>query len=125
MSHGKAFFVLLSLPSVAFAEDLGARAQGRGGVGLADSGDSGAISRNVAASSLDEHYNVMTGIALGPDNHFLLKGEAIDTRTSAVSLGAGYYHLTDNVTPVGDSVPGWVDPEEDFDNPGQHQGAFL
>ena len=125
MSHGKAFFLALMLPGTAFAQDSGARAQGRDGVGRADGADAGSISENLAAASLDPHYNVVTGAALGPDHHFRYHAGAIDTRTSVVSLGAGYYRLTDNVPPASAELPGWMPPDEVFDNPAQHQGAFL
>ncbi|MFN7142599.1 MAG: hypothetical protein ACK4YP_02400 [Myxococcota bacterium] len=112
MWHGKPPFAIVAVlavvtTSTASASEMGARSMARGGVGLADSGDAAGEERNLAAVSLDPRYVMFAGAGLGPDGSFLLRGGALDSRTSIVALGAGYRRLTDAVTPTGDELPGW------------------
>jgi hypothetical protein len=129
MWHGKPCFmiaaVLLALPGAAAAQDLGARAMGRGYVGRADGADAAAEALNLAAVSLTERYEIFAGSELGADSRFLLRSGAVDSRTSAVTLGAGYRRLVDNVAPTGTSLPGWKAAGETLEDPTTHQGVHL
>lgn len=130
MLSGNRFVPLVSL-LVAFSADFayadvpGARALGRAGTGLADSGDVAGTAENLAAVSLLEQYSVAAGAGLGPDEAWVVRAEAADSRTSVVSLAAGYYRLSDNVPPTGDLLPAWVVVGEEISNISVHQGVFL
>lgn len=109
----------------AWADSPGARSLGRAGTGLADTADVSGVSENLAAVSLSEKYEIVAGAGLGPDDAWLVRAEASDTRTSVVSLGAGYYRLSDNVPPTGDLLPAWEVVGTTLENPSVHQGVFL
>lgn len=128
MNRGKlpvALVSLLALPGPAMALDLGARALATGQTGMANPVDIGGAPSTLATISLTEQYQILAGAGLGPDGRFLLRGSAADTRTSAVSLAAGYYRLTDDVPPAGDDLPGWQPADEELHDQTQHQGVAL
>jgi hypothetical protein len=129
MLPGKPLFAIAAMglgwAVPASAEELGARSMGRGGVGRADAADVGGEAENLAALSLVPRYEIVAGAELGPDARFLLRSNAVDSRTSKVTLGAGYQRLTDNVPPTGDALPGWKLPGEELENPTSHQGVHL
>ena len=110
---------------LAHAQDMGARALGRGGVGRADGADVSAEAVSLAAISLAERYEMVSGAELGPDGRFLFRGVAVDSRTSAVTLGAGYRRLADNVPPTGSALPGWKPSGAELEDPTTHEGVHL
>jgi hypothetical protein len=121
-------FAALSLTFVgqARADDwLGARSLGRGGTGLADGDDAAAVGVNVASVALAERYDIVAGGVRGPDDTWLGRIAAADSRTSVVTLGATYTYIADNVTPTGASLPGWIEDGDVVDNPTTHQGVSL
>jgi hypothetical protein len=117
---------LCAMPSQARADDwLGARSLGRGGTGLADGADAGAVLQNLATSSLAPRYDIVAGGVRGPDDTWLGRVAALDSRTSAIALGATYTYRYDDVPPTGASLPGWVASGDTLDNPTSHQGVSL
>ncbi|MBM4390633.1 MAG: hypothetical protein FJ090_05885 [Deltaproteobacteria bacterium] len=118
--------ILCFASSPARADDwLGARSAGRGGTGLADVGDVGAVSVNVSALALAPRYDLVAGGVRGPDDTWLGRVAAVDSRTSAVTLGANYSYKIDNVPPVGAALPGWVLAGDEVDNPTTHQALSV
>ncbi len=117
--------MILAYLDHASATELGARALGRGGVGFADVGDPAGEQLNLAASSLVSRYTMFAGAELGPDARILVRGGAVDSRTSAVAVGAGYRWLSDDVYPTNDALPGWKVPSSELENPTIHQGAHV
>lgn len=110
----------------ALADDwLGARSAGRGGTGVADPTDAAAVSVNLATLSLAPRYDIVAGGVRGPDDTWLGRVAAADSRTSAVTLGATYTHLVDDVPPAGASLPGWVVAGNEVDNPTTHQALTV
>lgn len=133
MRYGKAsaapLLLLAAFPGVASAEDpsgstFGARSLGRGGTSIGDPQDCSPAMVNLAAASLREHYEIVAGIELATDSTLLERGSAVDTRTSVVSLALGYYHLSDDVTPAGDTLPGWAPASDELTDATEHQGFF-
>lgn len=106
-----------ALSSSARAEDMGARSLGRGGVGRADGADVAGEEANLAAASLNPQYIMYGGGDAGPDGRFGARVGAMDSRTSAVALGAGYRWLIDNVPPNGAALPGWKPAGTELTNP--------
>lgn len=104
--------------------DLGARATGTGMTGVANPDDIGAVRLSLATASLVERYEIYTGAELGPDSHVVLRGGAMDSRTSAVAVALGYRRLTDNEPLTGLERPGWKTASDAFENPTEHQGFF-
>ncbi len=100
----------------AFADDMGARSLGSGGVGLADGKNPAGEELNLSAAALDPSYVVYGGAEVGPDKRFLARSGAVDSRTSPVALGAGYRWMTDNVPPTGADLPGWKPAGGDLSN---------
>ncbi len=113
-------------PAHARADDwLGARSAGRGGTGIADGTDAGAVSVNLATLSMAPRYDIVAGGVRGPDDTWLGRVAAADSRTSAVTLGAAYTYRADDVPPVGASLPGWVLAGDEIDNPTTHQSLTV
>lgn len=129
MASGKlrqALVMLLVLaPGAAGAAENGARAMAVGETGTAATTDAGAAPGNVAAASLVEQYAVVAGVGFGAESRFLLRGAAVDTRTSSVTLSANYYRLTDDVVPTGEALPGWWPADEELTDPTEHQGVGV
>lgn len=129
MQAGKAVVVCIGSLVVAlepaWAQEMGARATGRAGAFRADPTDAAGAPENLAALATAPRYDVYAGASLGADDHFGLRAGAIDTRTSAVSLAAGYHRITDDVPPEGDELPGWSVAGEELDDPTRHEGAHL
>lgn len=129
MQPGKALVVCIGsialAPGSAWAEGAGARALGRGGAFRADPGDAAAAPINLAAVATEPRYDVYGGVGFGPDSLFDLRAGAVDSRTSPVTLAAGYRRTTDDVVPTGDALPGWKLPDEELDNPTRHEGVHL
>jgi hypothetical protein len=110
----------------AWAQDVGARAQAHGDALRADLDDVSGLSENLAALTMKERYDVFAGAGLGPDARFVLRGGAVDSRTSPhVTIGAGYERLAENVAPTGDLLPGWKEPDEVLDNPSLDQTVYA
>jgi hypothetical protein len=107
------------------AEDMGARALGRGGVGRADGADVGGEELNLAASALTPQYILFAGGEIGPDGRLLARTGAVDSRTSVVALGAGYRYFVDDVPPTGAELPGWKPAGTELANGGSHQRVHL
>lgn len=105
------------------AQDLGARSLGAGMTGLADGNDAGAMGLNVAAIAMGPHYDVVAGVGFGPNSRFLLRAFAMDSRTSMVTMGAGYYRATDVTALSGSDLPGWKTEGDEMLNPTEHQGV--
>jgi hypothetical protein len=103
----------------------GARSTGRGGVGLADGSDVGDIARNVAAVSLAARYDLAAGGGAGPDDTWLGRVAAADSRTSVVTLGAAYSYKLDDVEPPSRALPGWVLADDEITNVTSHQGLSV
>jgi hypothetical protein len=114
-----------AFPTLAAADAPGARRVGRGGAALADTGDGGNVSENVATASLLERYELVGGGGLGPNATWWTRITAVDSRTAPVTLAAGYYHQEDNVPPTGDLQPGWKIPGNALSNVSIHQGFFV
>lgn len=134
MSHGKrrleAFLGILCVftgtaAAPAQAEETGARAQGQGATGVADSTDVGVFPANFAAAALVEQYQVVTGGIAGPDHTWGLRAGAMDSRTSKITLGATFRRTWDNTPPTGVDLPGWWPVGQDWDNPAVHQGVQV
>jgi len=129
MGPGKRCFGIVAalvLPvSVARASDMGARATARGGVGLADAGDASGEEQNLAAVALDPRYVLYAGAGLGPEGQFVLRAGAVDSRTSAVALGAGYARVAETVTPTGADLPGWKPAGTELSDPTTLQRVHL
>ncbi len=129
MCPGKPRLVIVAALAVgtseAMASDMGARSTGRGGVGVADAADAAGEEQNLAAVALDPRYVVFVGAGLGPDGRFLLRGGAVDSRTSIVALGAGYQRLADDVPPTGADLPGWKPADGELANPTTWQRVHL
>lgn len=121
------FFPLtLTFVSQAHADDsLGARSLGRGGTGLADGDDTAAVNVNVATMALADRYDLVAGGVRGPDDTWLGRISAADSRTSVVTMGATYTYRADNIPPTGDSLPGWLVKGDELDNPTSHQGVTV
>ncbi len=119
-----ALFVAVVSPAHA-DERSGARSAGRGGVGLANGSDVGDIARNVAAVSLSERYDLVAGGVAGPDDTWLGRISAADSRTSAVTLGASYSYRVDNVAAPLSALPGWVLADDELTNTTSHQGVAV
>ena len=116
----------LTFVSEARADDwLGARSLGRGGTGLADGEDAGAAGVNVATVSLADRYDLVAGGVRGPDDTWIGRIAAVDSRTSVVTLGATYTYKADDVPPTGDALPGWIVAGDEIDNPATHQGLSI
>jgi hypothetical protein len=114
------------VPSTARAEERsGARAAGRGGVGLADGSDVGEVARNVAAVALTERYDLVAGGVSGPDDTWLGRLAAADSRTSVVTLGASYTYRLDDIDPPSSALPGWVLADDELTNQTSHQGLVV
>ena len=117
--------LLLGMSPAALAQEMGARSLGAGLTGRADGGDSGAAGLNVAAVSLAPTYDVVAGIGFGPNKLFMQRAFAMDSRTSMVTMGAGYYHEADVTVLSGSDLPGWKTPEDELLNPTDHQGVGI
>lgn len=118
--------LLLLVPLPAGATELtGARAAGRGGVGLANPSDVGEIDTNVAAVALSERYDLVAGGTYGPDDTWMGRVAAADSRTSVVTLGASYTYRVDDVAPPLSALPGWVLADDEITNLTAHQGFAL
>ena len=112
--------------ATAHAEEWeGARSAGRGGTGLANGNDVGAIAENVATIALSERYDLGGGGVAGPDDTWLGRIAAVDSRTSLVTLGASYTFRTDDVPPATEFIPGWTVLGEAITNTTSHQGVTL
>ncbi len=121
-----AVFLVCATPRAAIADDwTGARGDARGGTGLANSNDVGAISTNVATAALTEQYDMTAGGVAGPDSTWLGRIAAVDSRTSVVTLGASYNYLSDDVPPPSAALPGWALLDEALTNTTLHQGVSL
>lgn len=118
-------FAAALLAGDADAQDLGARSVGRGGTGRADPTDVAAIAGNLAVAAMTPRYDLFAGSALGPDSRFVLRGGAVDSRTSAWTIGAGYERRTQNIPPTGDDLPGWQAPGDVLDNPSTAQRVYM
>lgn len=123
-------FLLCAGPAAAAApggaaEDMGARALGRGGTGRADGADVAGEEVNLAASALTPQYILFAGGEIGPDGRLLARGGAVDSRTSVVALGAGYRYFVDDVPPTGAELPGWKPAGAELTNGGAHQRVHL
>lgn len=118
--------LLLGRALSAHAEELpGARSAGRGGVGLANPTDVGEVATNVAAVALGERYDLVAGGAYGPDDTWLGRVAAADSRTSLVTLGATYTYRVDDVEPPLSALPGWVLDGDELTNTTSHQGFAV
>lgn len=132
MRYGKLIlFVLLSalLSPSALARDpavdnIGARALGRGSVGIADPGDAGGAQLSLASASLQERYEVVAGVGIGTDDYLMQRGLAIDSRTTVVTLALGYTRWTDSVDPPTEWLPGWYPEGEEITDATTHQGLW-
>lgn len=123
-SCSAAFF--LGVVGPAQAEDwAGARAASRGGAALADSTDVGAAGQNVATFALDPQYDMAAGGISGPDDTWLGRVAAGDSRTSLVSLTATYSYRVDDVDPPAAALPGWTVLGDALTNSTSHQGLSL
>lgn len=121
-----ALFVATALPAIARADDwTGARAASRGGTGLANGADVGAIGENVATVALVERYDLAAGGVGGPDSTWLGQVAAADSRTSVVTLGASYSYRSDDVPPAAELIPGWTVLGDAITNTTSHQGITL
>lgn len=109
----------------AWAQDGGSRALGRGGVGRADAADTAGEEQSLAANALDPRYEIYAGAELGPNGRFLARGGAVDSRTSKVTLGAGYMRLADDVLPPLADLPGWRISGEPLSNPSTWQRFHI
>lgn len=118
-------FFIGTIAARASAQDAGARSMGRGGVGRADATDVANEELGLAAIALDPRYEIYAGAELGPDGRFLARGGAVDSRTSVVTLGAGYRRLADDVLPPVSGLPGWRPAGEAFANPATWQRFHL
>jgi hypothetical protein len=123
---------ILAVTTVARAEspgaDLswqGARALGRAGAGRAAADDVAGAAGNVAAVALDERYEVFAGGAIGADGTYVLRAGAVDSRTAAFTLAAGYHRRWDDVPPSADVLPGWKEPDAELSDPAVHQGGWF
>lgn len=114
-----------ALVTSARAEDLGARALGRGEVGRADAATSAGGGATIAANALVDQYLAFSGGKAGIDKTWGLRAGALDSRTSAVTLSVGYYRLWDTLPRTGADLPGWKVPDDDLLNPAVHQGGWL
>lgn len=103
----------------------GAEGMSAGMTGRADAGDSGQMGENIAATSLVPAYNVTAGVGFGPEKLFVVRGMAVDSRTSMVTMGAGYERYTDTTTLSGADLPGWKSPTDDLLNPTEHQNVRV
>lgn len=129
MVSGKAVVVCIGSTLLclepAWAQDGGARALGRANAFRADPTDAAAAPGNLAALAMDQRYDVYVGAMLGPDATVDLRGGALDSRTSPLTLAAGYRRRTDDVTPTGALLPGWKDPDGEISNPTRHEGVHA
>lgn len=105
------------------AEDLGAKSLGRAGVGVADGLDTAAAADHAAAVSLEEVYDVTAGAGLGADRAVLVRGAAVDSRSSVVTLALGYTRLTDDAEPAVADLPGWRPEGVTLEDPTEHQSV--
>lgn len=115
----------LAYAEPAYAEDMGARSLASGGVGLADGKNVAGEELNLSAAALDPSYVVYGGAEVGPDKRFLARSGAVDSRTSAVALGAGYRWMMDNVPPAGAELPGWKPADTELSNLSTTQRVHL
>lgn len=123
--QASAIGVGLLLARVAQAEEGGARALSVGQTGYANPGDVATLPLGLAATSLQSRYEVYSGVGFGADHRFLLRVGAVDSRTSALTLGAMYSRLTDNVPPTGAALPGWKPAGVTLEDPTEHDAVHL
>lgn len=123
---------ILAVTTVARAEspgaDLswqGARSLGRAGAVRAAADDAAGAAGNVAAVALDERYEVFAGGGIGADDTFTLRAGAVDSRTAAFTLAAGYHRRWDDLPPASDVLPGWKLPDDELEDPAVHQGGWF
>lgn len=107
------------------AEELGARAEGRADVGIADGANSGAAPWSTAATSLDERYDVVLTGGLGADRTVLLRAAAVDTRTAALTLAVAYTRMNDDAPPDPADLPGWRLEGVELEDPTRHESVEL
>lgn len=121
-----AFAFFLSLAGAAHADDWeGARSAARGGTTLGDANDVGAAGQNVATFALSPRYDMAAGGISGPDDTWLGRVAAGDSRTSAVTLTATYTYRVDDVAPPSSALPGWTILGDALTNTTSHQGLSL
>lgn len=129
MWRGKAYLLGLGVGLVtigaARAEELGARAEGRADVGIADGANTGAAPWSTAATSLDERYDVVAAGGLGADRTVLLRAAAVDTRTAAITLALAYTRMTDDAAPAPADLPGWRLEGDELEDPTRHESVEL
>jgi hypothetical protein len=103
----------------------GARALGRAGAVRAAADDVAGAAGSLAAASLDPQYVAFVGGGAGADHTFTVRGGALDSRTSIVTLAAGYHRRWDDVSPSNEVLPGWKEPGAELSDPATHQGGWL
>lgn len=124
---GKAALILggAVYATAATAGEAGGRAAGRGGAGIADGANGTGGATNIAAATLEDQYLAFTSGLAGVDHTWGVRAGALDTRTAAFGLSAGYYRRWDDVTRSGADLPGWKVPGDDLANPAVHQGGWI
>lgn len=118
-------FCLLATFEAQAGDWEGARSAARGGTGLADGNDVGAAGQNVATFALTPRYDMTAGGVAGPDETWLGRIAAGDSRTSVITLTATYSYRTDDIAPPSSALPGWTVLGDAISNTTSHQGLSL